>query len=771
MAGVDETTSAVPFLNAFDPASAILPGPDGRLTVIQLAYAVTDGNLQTGDAVVYRTGGGDPIGVVTNNPRLLPPTLVNNRTYYAIVVKPGYIELAATFAQAMALDPLVLIPSKATGDAHYLVADGGDGPKMGIGASFALSIDNVTTTAGIQNGAVLTGGAALEIRAEDDNTVDTLAISGSGGDIALSPAVALAIVNLTTSAVIGTGTALGLSGDVVVAASQTAETTTESSGDVDPDKVGIALALALAVVADDVHATLSRDLHAHGPVTISATGSSTNEGGTDAAAPGSSGQTAGGINATANRVLGQGNAVSTLNTGKGAAKTSTPTAGTSDNGGASLSIAGAFTILIVTTWSRATIGDHLSIASDTGTVTVASSANTDAVGEANGSTATKGSVGVGAGVAVNDVSMTNVATTGASAIDAHGLTVTATMTPVDSEDGESDTVHTVSATATSGASNAAKVGVAGALAINIVSADTEALIPSGASADAHEGDVTLTAVFVQHDTAEASSKAGFKTCAQVLGLPCNISTAITGQDATGAGLGVGASVAIQVLTPTVTIAQIADGVPVAAGGDLAITADSERSVTTIAEAGTKGGSAFSPAVALVVDTGDTATAGLGSAPGVLTVDGAVTIRATHTLDAAETEANANVEAEKVAVGAAVALPIIIGWSTLARLGRGVTAAEVTVTAESEIEVAATANASAIGGFDLPSGGKTTDQTATDTVAKDPNAGGKGANSPPSADSAAKQGGTKAARRAANPAAVSGSRHPSPSSGSRRPTPP
>ena len=758
--GVEQATSATAFQDTFDPADSILPDSEGNLTTIQLPYALTDGNLQTGDAVVYRSGGGNPMGVLNSTALAPSRTLVDNRTYYVIVVRPGYIELANSSLEALAHRAIILDPSQATGNRHYLVPEGGN-PTVGIGASFALSIDNVTTSAGIQNAAVLDGGDNLDIAAEDDNSVDTETVSGTAGTNALSPSVALTMVNLTTSASIGTGNGIEVAGDVTVAAAQTSETKTESSGDIDAEGLGLALAIALAVVSDDVHAVVSRDLHAHGPITVTASGSSANESESEAAAPGGPSETYGGITAAANGILAHGNTVSIDNTGKSASKTETPIAGTSDSGG-SLSVAGAVTIDIVTTSSNASFADGLTIGSDEGNLTLASSANTDVIGIANGSTKAEASAGIGAGVVVNDVNISNIATTGASALSAQGLVVSAGMTeveseeeavepeegnPVEAEEIPMDTTHTVSATAIAGSSNGEKLGAAGALALNIVTARTEARVPTGASVEAGAGDIAITATYSENDIAEATSKAGFKTCAQVLGLPCDLSSIITGADDSGSGIGVGASVAVQTLTSTVTVAQIDDGVIVSNGNDVTVTADSTRRITTIAEAGSKGGTAISPAVALVVDAGDSASARIGTAASGLDVTGTVTVAATHSVDLTATNANANVlvsEARGVGVGAAVALPLVVEWTTSAELARDTMAESVAISAESRAAGQAIANASSVG---IPSTGADADETATHTVANDPNAGGKGADTVPSANDAANKGGAASGSKA------------------------
>ena len=63
--GSAATASATPYRDAFDPAGILLDSA-GKLTTIRLPYELADGNVKTGDKLIYFTGGGDPIGLVNN---------------------------------------------------------------------------------------------------------------------------------------------------------------------------------------------------------------------------------------------------------------------------------------------------------------------------------------------------------------------------------------------------------------------------------------------------------------------------------------------------------------------------------------------------------------------------------------------------------------------------------------------------------------------------------------------------------------------------------
>ena len=85
----------------------------------------------------------------------------------------------------------------------------------------------------------------------------------------------------------------------------------------------------------------------------------------------------------------------------------------------------------------------------------------------------------------------------------------------------------------------------------------------------------------------------------------------------------------------------------------------------------------------MVVKGETVTARLGTttSPATLMLLGSATIRATHTVDVSKTEAKADAEG-KTAIGASVAINVVLEWCTLAELARSASATSVSVTAES-----------------------------------------------------------------------------------------
>ena len=316
-----------------------------------------------------------------------------------------------------------------------------------------------------------------------------------------------------------------------------------------------------------------------------------------------------------------------------------------------------------------------------GTVALRSSSNTDAKKtKADGTEADASTVGIGAAVAINDVNITNRASTGVATVNAQALDVEATMTNV-----SGDLTHSIDAEADSGATGDTKVSLAGALAINIVHNTTEAVVPSGSHLAIGSGNITLKAQSTEEETANATSTAK------------------------GGSVGVGASVALNILTSTTTRAEVEDGATLSMSGanvgTVSLAADSSRTVTTTVSAGSKGDVSVTPAVALVIDNGDHTTARLGSGPGgILVASGSVTVQATHTGDFTNTKADASAAGSSAAIGADAAINIVQDWTTTGEMARSTSGASVTIGATSTMTSSPQASASA-------SGGDSSDQSA------------------------------------------------------------
>ena len=196
------------------------------------------------------------------------------------------------------------------------------------------------------------------------------------------------------------------------------------------------------------------------------------------------------------------------------------------------------------------------------------------------------------------------------------------------------------------------------------------MIKGGATVTAGSGDIVINAANAEVDGASAIAKVS------------------------GSGkVGVGASVALNVIPVNVTRAEIEDGAIISGGHDLSLSSVSGHSVTTYVEAGSAGGTAVSPAVAIDFVKNDT-TARVGTLSGsTLAVSGDVSIEASHT-GTVVMDANATAAGEKVAVGAVLGINVVVD-STSATLQRNLAAGgAVTIAAHtidtSSIEVTASA---------------------------------------------------------------------------------
>jgi len=835
------TTNALAANSNFNPnaAGVITADKSGDpLNTIYVTEAITrkDGSpIQTGDPVIYHDGGGSPIGATDPSDSSVK-TLKDGTTYYVVVVKPGYYELATTAANATASTPTVLTldPTKATGTDHSLELTGSNAgdSKVGIGASVAINLVNDTTQTGTVGGtssspgATLTGAQDIVLASTTGDSLSSDAEGGAEGGVAIAPSVVVAIPNVTTTASFDAGPAITATGKIDATATQDAEVDSTAKGDFTGSKVGIGISLVVNVPTDVVNAGSARSLSSGSTtgddeIALEADGSSYVNGETEAAGEGETSSSDSGskdssgsenVNQKADNQLGAAESTqSGADGGKTSSTSKTPEATTGDNGGSSLSLAGAITINVVNTSSTATFASGTTISAGGG-VSLKTTANTDSLANANGDTKTKTSVGIGAAISINVTNIVNKANTGGATVSANGIDIEAGV-PVNAHDpvwvyntsapnpswqlvasgtalptkpnnndyfdltapsglnaagvyqynstsqswGSALTVsqvaslpttnpssttldqaaaHQVYAVATSGASAGSDLVIAGSLAMNIVTNDTEAVLGAGGGTvadSAGTGNVTLSAYNNEVDVANAKATADGGSEKQGSG-DSSSPTESAGKDSQGNSVGVGASVALNILTSTKAEAAIENGVALSGGANVTLTATSTRLVQTNVEAGTSGGQdGISPAVSLVVLDGDSATAQIGSSGTALSATGAVTVQATHSIDASGTEGSADAAGSSVAVGADISINVIINWSTDAELDRSAGApAGVSITASSNVNSGSSTKASAKGSSNSSSGA---DSTANNQVANNPNASGTGVGTLPSSSSA------------------------------------
>jgi len=357
---------------------------------------------------------------------------------------------------------------------------------------------------------------------------------------------------------------------------------------------------------------------------------------------------------------------------KPATNTDDADASTSEGG---VSVAAAIAVNVGNSTTTATIPDTRTVESG-GAVTVRSVNAMDASASADGTQVSGAAtnVGVGAAVALNVANVTNRARIGDADVTAAGVTVEALM--VDNAVGENETSE-FNADATSGA-GASGVGVAGALALNVGNASSEAVIASAAT-------VTVT------DTADVIINAENNSASTV--------KAKSIQEGEDAKVGVGASVALNIAVND-TRAEIENDAEVTGANSISLSASSESAATTEAEAGSAGGVAVSPVVALTVASNET-LARLGSdgdlAPGnVLTQTGSFSATAVHK-GSATTQSSADAAGGNVGVGASLA--VTVATDTVSAItDRDMQAdGDISFVASSEVASDTTAKASAKGG--------------------------------------------------------------------------
>ena len=215
---------------------------------------------------------------------------------------------------------------------------------------------NDTTFAGLDDGAVLTGGHDLTLHASGAHAMTTQAQTGaSGGGVTVVPSISIAISNVTSKATIGTGALLTLTGKLDAKAELTASATTTASGSAVGATAAIGVALALTLATHTVESTTHRDVTAAGSVSFQALGGSASEADASASAAGAPGQGEagspgpGGVDSQVSGERSHADTVAGPGHDSGGAG-STPSASTSSGG---VSVAAAVGISIANSSSRA----------------------------------------------------------------------------------------------------------------------------------------------------------------------------------------------------------------------------------------------------------------------------------------------------------------------------------------------------------------------------------------------------------------------------------
>jgi len=579
-------------------------------------------------------------------------------------------------------------------------AGGSGGGALGVGASVALTIASNTTLADLQDTAQLTGAHNLTFTAGSNDTVATNAVSGSsvsgssGGAVSISPSAGITVVTNTTEAQVGAPDAsndpLVVGGAFSATATHTALTSTATGAASAGTAASAGVSIALAFVTDQTTATTGRSINATGGgVTFEADGSAASLVSSNASASGgptntqesqepktsqdTSEEGPGSDTSDSNSVDGQnaqqrsyadsestvtdskGNKVSAGDTKNDAP---TPAAATSDG---SVTVAAAVAVNVVDSQADAIVPAGLTITA-TGLLKVRATNDTgNPANPTNGDTANAwgtaagtAQVGVGAAVALNLVNASAEATIQSSSsqpttINTDGVCVNAGMMGT-------SPMNIFGANATSGA-GASDIGVAGAVAINIVNNTSQALIETGASVAAHGGDVSLTSLNNSTDT----------------------TFAIPGGVATGGSVGIGASLALNIISDT-TQSEVQNGAALTNAGNVKVTATSSHSIITWGQNGAAGKVALGGGIAIVIAS-DQTTAYIGSDTQTLNASGDLMIEASGSFSVNSVAAASAAPSGTVGVGASVVVNVAQD-SFLAELDRDVTAGgAVSVTAD------------------------------------------------------------------------------------------
>ena len=518
------------------------------------------------------------------------------------------------------------------------------------GAEVALiTVDsNADITISGSSQLVSTGDVTLTASSIVDTTATALANS-SNTDTEIDAAVATSIVDSAAVVHIGGTTTLSVGGALVMGATNTRTVTTIADGTAG----GAGGSVAVAVVSGDTQAFLdeSASILSAGSISLkaskldnittkakAATGGATNDG---AAAP-----------STAENRLSEYNA----ETSEGSVTFAAAVAVTDIHGSC----------------TSAYIASNQSITT-AGLLTIGSFDNSDASALADGTAVGSASAGTGAAVAINLADIGNEAYIGGTGVvSAKSLAIEAGLTP---EAGESPLLQSFSAEAISGAS-ATKTAVAGSLAINIVDAESVAVIKSGANVViTGSGDVTLRA---ENNT---SSKSEAKP---------------EGEGATAGSVGIGASVALNIAN-NITVAQLEDTAVLTGVDDLTLSATSDNSTATIAKAGgaATGGSGVGIGGAIAISVANNETrADLGSG-GLQTITGDLSAKAVHT---GSTTTVADGKAGGASAGIGIALGLnIANDNTYATTERNISAlGDITFAAYASAASSAGAKASSAG---------------------------------------------------------------------------
>ncbi|HHW09619.1 MAG TPA: leukotoxin LktA family filamentous adhesin [Firmicutes bacterium] len=549
---------------------------------------------------------------------------------------------------------------------------GGKEAEVGVGASVAVNVVLGETVAEIGDEAMIEAnreGAGISVTANGDYSVTTEAHGGAAGDVAVTPAVAVTVAERVTLARLGVSGGNGAQpniavtdGDLTVRARSKENITTTAKGSSQGGSAAIGAAVAVALVDGTTEAVLAYQVESQGKVTVEAASAGVVESSATAGAKGEKEKDASTPEDGVDKKVKEQTTLAEKkrDEAKGGERGADQGQGDQGGGGASgeptdpkpapsaetgegkVGVAGAIGVNVVTSTTRARTADDISV-NATGNFTLLAAANNDTKVSADGSTVSGGGngAGVGAAVAINQATLTNEAYLGSGSFHADSITIEAKTLETGSGDkADKENVH--SAEATSGAGSA-KISVAGSLAINLTESRTIARTGSG---------TLLSSGSIKISAAEQAK---------------NIAKALPAKSQVGGKeteVGVGASVAVNVVLGETT-AELGDEGAIDAtreGAGVGVVATGDYTITTEAQGGATGDVAVTPAVAVTVAERATLaklgfSGGSDGQPNYAIVDGDISVEAISK-ESITTTAKGSSQGETAAIGAAVAVALV-----------------------------------------------------------------------------------------------------------------
>ena len=385
--------------------------------------------------------------------------------------------------------------------ARALPSSGGaGGTKVGVGGSVGINVITDHTTAQIINGTNWGGTAgSVTIAANSVDTVITHGENGAtAGKVAVGIGAAVVVVSDTTTAYLGTGSALAATGNVSITGSLTGTFETTTNANAAGSSVAVGASVSVSVISETLSVQAARSVStSNGSLAVTATStivdvtdataSSSGESGSDLQA--SSGGKSGADQQAGNQLGNSDTSGASLPSNasaSGNASSASSTSGSeggSGSGGVGVAASVAVSVLTVNNSATVTSGADLTA---TGAVTVKAIAGISDTTQAIGtSLSTSSKTEIGAGVAVGVVNTTNEATVGAgSTITGDGITIEA-MTPA------TDTFIVWGVAAAGGTGDAS---VAGSVAVNVINTDTNEAYAASGSDLKSTGGITVQSI-------------------------------------------------------------------------------------------------------------------------------------------------------------------------------------------------------------------------------------------------------------------------------------